>query len=118
MILDPDDVTLYAASSSADSHGWALPGSRPVWEGRGSLQEQPGASDPTAADRGGHGPSSPAVVALANLYLPEEAEPADGMTAAVRGRRWALSQTRFVKDPTGHTLSCWVAVASAQPGGS
>ena len=117
VILAPDEVTLYAPSARGDAHGWALPGNRVAWHGAGSLQEQPGASSSTAADRGGHGPADPAAAALANLYLPQEAEPVEGMTARVRGRVWALSSVRFVSDPTGNHLDCWVASAAPMPGG-
>lgn len=113
--LAPDSVALYPPRG-ADGHGWALPGGTPSWCGQGSLQGLLGASDATAGDRGGHGPHDPAAVSLANLYLPEDARPADGMTARVRGRWWSLTGVRFIPDPRGSgELSCWVASAASDP---
>jgi hypothetical protein len=109
LLLAADEVALYPPGG-ADPHGWALPGAAPSWRGRGSWQPGPGASDPGAADRGGHGPQGPATVALGQLFLPPEAPVADGVVALVGGRRYALSQTRLVRDPRGTgDLDCWAA---------
>jgi hypothetical protein len=113
LLIGRDPVALYPAGG-ADSHGWVLPGARPVWEGIGNLQAGPGRSDPRAADGGGHGPQDPAAIPSAVLYLPPEAPLVDGMTAEIAGRRYAVSQARIVNDPrpTGE-LDCWAATATA-----
>lgn len=114
LLLAADTVELYAKPGAADAHGWAEPGSAPpAWTGAGNLQLAPGTADARSSERGGHGPFDPAATGQGTLFLPPEANPAAGMTALVRGTVWALSQVRKIADPTGGTLDCWAAAASA-----
>lgn len=112
VLLATDPVTLYDAPGS-DGHGWALPGSVPLWQGSGSLQRSPGRSDPHSAAGGGSGPYDPNAGEAATLYLPADCPVADGLAADIAGRRFHLSQSRYVTDPTGSgALDCWVATAT------
>jgi hypothetical protein len=112
LLIARDEIALYPPAGR-DGHGWALPGSVPVWRGRGSLQATPGQSDTQAADGGGHGPHGPARTPGAVLYLPPEAPAGDGMTALIGGKPWALSQCRMVTDPReSGELDCWAATAT------
>jgi hypothetical protein len=110
VLLATEPVELYAAGT-ADERGWVQPGTDPpVWSGTGNLQLSGGVSDPRAEAGGGFGPFNPARVEIGQLYLPAEANPADGMTVECRGHRWGLSQTRLIRDPTGAGgLDCWTA---------
>jgi hypothetical protein len=112
LLLAPDCVQLFAPDA-ADAHGWVLPGADPVWHGPGNLQALAGGSDPQAAAGGGHGPYDPAAAPAAVLYLPGDALVADGDVAEVGGRAWVLSQVRYVADPLGNGIGCWVASAAA-----
>lgn len=112
VLLATDPVDLYPAEDQADAHGWALPGTTPGWTGAGNLQLSPGTSDPRATDRGGHGPFDPAAAQAGSLFLPMDADPAEGMTAVIRGRPFALSNVRLVVDPTGGGIDCWVAAVA------
>lgn len=114
VLLAADAVTLYRPGDR-DGHGWREPGSAVGWSGTGNLQLAPGPSDPGAGAGGGHGPSEPAAALAGQLYLPADAEPAEGMTAEVRGQRYTLSQVRFVTDPAGGGLGCWAAAVTARP---
>lgn len=112
LMLAADVVELFAASSTSDEHGWALPEtSELLWTGLGNLQLGPGASDPRASDLGGHGPFDPAASEAGVLFLPADVTPADGMVAVVRDQMWVLSQVRRVIDPSGvdGALTCWQA---------
>ena len=112
LLLAVDAVTLYPAGP-ADVLGWSTgTGTAPVWSGTGNLQLSAGVSDPRASEGGGFGPFAPARVESGVLYLPDDAQPADGMTADVRGARWVLSQVRLVADPTGGPLTCWAATVT------
>jgi hypothetical protein len=114
VLLAPDAVQLYPADG-ADAYGWALPDEAALaWSGQGSLQLAPGLSDPRAADRGGHGPYDPAAADRGALFLPPEANPAEGCSAVIRGRRYVLSQVRLVPDPTDPAggASCWAATVT------
>lgn len=113
LLLGADAVTLWAPSPGADAHGWAAAPTAQVWAGTGSLQRQPGRSDDLATGGGGHGPYDPNWGAVAVLYLPPDAAPAEGMVAEVGAEHFALSQVREVRDPTGGgALDCWVATAT------
>jgi hypothetical protein len=117
VLLATHQIDLYPAAG-ADSHGWALSGAVPAWRGRGSWQPGAGAADPAAADRGGHGPYSPAAAPGGTVFLPPEARPAEGDTAVIGGQAWALSQVRLITDPRGSDdLTCWVAAATRAPEG-
>jgi len=111
LLLGVDSVTLYAPGA-ADELGWVQPGTVAGWSGTGNLQLGGGASDPHAETGGGYGPHAPARVESGTLFLPADAQPADGMSADVRGVRWVLSQCRQVLDPAGGLLTCWVATAT------
>lgn len=114
VLLATDDVELYPASGAGDSHGWVeQPTEPPSWAGRGALQLGAGTSDPRAAEGGGAGPFAPTVVAAGVLYLPPDAAPADGMVAVIRGASWVLAQVRYVPDPIGGSLDCYVASVSS-----
>jgi|SRR5215831_7687046 len=112
LLLGLDQVTLYAPGA-ADVLGWAQPHpATTVWTGTGNLQLTAGASDPRAETGGGYGPFEPNRAETGTLYLPEDAQPAEGQAADIRGRRWTLSQTRLITDPTGGQLTCWAATAT------
>ena len=116
LLLAADAVELYPAGQ-ADDHGWQEPpeSARPCWRGMGSLQLVGGLSDPRAAQGGGHGPHDPARTEQGSLFLPLGSDPADGMTAIVRGQVWTLSQVRLIADPVagvGGGISCWAASVS------
>jgi len=114
VLLAPDDVTLYPPGTEPDGHGWAQPSTEPFWTGRGSLQLQPGISDPLASGSGGAGPFDPARTDEGALYLPPGVEVRDGCRALVRGRMFVLSNTRLVRDPTGTGMAdCYAAAVSA-----
>jgi hypothetical protein len=109
LLLAIDTVTLYPAGA-ADERGWTQPGTTPAWTGECNLQLGFGLSDPRAESGGGAGMFGPARQEGGELFLPPDAAPVDGMTAEVRGRRWVLSQTRLVPDPTGGgQLDCYTA---------
>lgn len=113
LLLAADAVTL-CLPGELDGHGWREPGRVPHWDGTGNLQLAPGVSDPRAAAGGGHGPHGPARDLTGDLFLPAEAEPAEGMTARVRGRVFVLSQVRFVTDPaSADGIGCWTATATS-----
>jgi hypothetical protein len=117
LLLAVDHVALYPRGE-ADAHGWAEPGTAPRWCGAGNLQLGPGTSDPRAGDGGGRGPHAPAAVPGGTLFLPPDAEPAEGDTALIRSRPWTLSEVRFIADPMGGGLACWAATATgARDGG-
>lgn len=115
VILAGDPVELYAAGP-LDPHGWREPGAEPGWRGPGNLQLSTGLSDPRAAGGGGRGPHGPAAAASGIVYLPPDAEPAEGMTAVIRGEPYVLSQVRFMADPNDPAgfLSCWVATVTGR----
>jgi hypothetical protein len=119
VLLPTDQVELYAPGA-ADEHGWRLPPrGDPDWRwcGPGSLQLAPGPSDPRATEGGGAGPFSPGARQAGALYLPPEAQPAEGMAAVIRGQVWVLSQVRYVKDPNdlGGFLDCWASTVTEAP---
>jgi len=111
VLLAVEPVTLYPPGT-ADERGWTGPGATAAWTGTGNLQLAAGQSDPRAEGGGGTGMFGPARLESGELFLPPDAQPADGMTAEVRGRRWVLTNTRLVIDPVGGDLDCWVAVAT------
>jgi hypothetical protein len=118
LLLGADDVTLFKPDA-ADGHGWALPGTAPAWSGKGNLQLDAGRSDPEAAAGGGRGPYAPGASMTGQLFLPPDAEPAEGMAALVNGQPWALSQVRAIADPVeghGSGIACWVATATGTAG--
>jgi hypothetical protein len=119
VLLATDQVALYPPSAAADGHGWELPpDARPSWSGVGNLQLSPGPSDPRATEGGGAGPFSPGARQAGNLYLPPEAEPAEGSAVVIRGQVWVLSQVRYIKDPElGGYLDCWASTATEAPRG-
>jgi hypothetical protein len=51
------------------------------------------------------------------LFLPADAEPAEGMAARIRGQVWVLSQVRLQADPTDLAgyLTCWAATVTEAP---
>lgn len=115
VILAPDAVELFAPGGM-DPHGWRLPGDlAATWRGRGSLQLAQAASDPRATAGGGHGPHDPRSSAGGTLFLPAEAEPRNGMTALVRGGAFVLSAVRYLPDPIGSGLDCYVAAVTEAP---
>jgi hypothetical protein len=116
VLLAADAVELYQPGA-LDGHGWRDPGddgARPVWRGMGSLQLVAGISDARAAEGGGRGPHQPARTETGNLFLPLGSDPADGMTARVRGQSFVLSQVRLIQDPTvpGGGITCWASAVS------
>jgi hypothetical protein len=115
VLLAADAVELYQPGD-LDGHGWRDPGegARPCWRGMGSLQLIAGLSEARAADGGGRGPYEPARTEAGNLFLPLGSNPADGMTARVRGQSFALGQVRLIQDPTvpGGGISCWAAAVT------
>lgn len=114
LMLAPDPVELYRPGE-LDAHGWReLGGGAPFWRGAGNLQLAPGPSDPRAAAGGGRGPAEPAADERGLLYLPPDAELAEGCGARIRGRLFVLSQVRYVADPigVGGGLDCWMATAT------
>jgi hypothetical protein len=113
VLLGHELVELYPPGE-ADAHGWTEPGDRPAWCGVGNLQLGPGASDPQAADGGGHGPQAPAAAATGTMYLPPDCGAVEGSTARARGQWWALSQLRVVADPADTGLDCLVATATGR----
>lgn len=119
LLLGADHVDLYAPGP-LDGHGWreGEPGRR-LWAGTGNLQLLPGVSDPRAADGGGRGPHDPARTETGNLFLPLDAEPADGMTAVIRGEAYAVSEVRVIADPVagaGGGIACWAATVTVRRG--
>ena len=108
LLLAPDQVDLYPPGT-ADERGWTRPGTTAAWSGQGNLQLAAGQSDPRSEVGGGTGMFGPARLESGALFLPPDAQPADGMTAQVRGHRWVLTNTRLVIDPVGGGLDCWVA---------
>jgi hypothetical protein len=115
VLLAADQVALYPPGTSADAHGWALePEGAPSWSGRGNLQLGAGLSDPRAADRGGHGPFDPSATQAGIVFLPPDAQPAEGGVIVVRGQAFSLSQVRYVRDPRdyGHFMDCWAATVT------
>jgi hypothetical protein len=116
LVLATDLVELIPPAG-VDEHGWRLPGADPVWAGAGNFQPAPGPSDPRATAGGGHGPNDPAAVPTGTLYLPPESGAAEGWSALIRGRMWALSAVRLVVDPTGGALDCLAATATAARNG-
>lgn len=113
MVLLPTDPVILFKPAERDAHGWRQARSGDAyWSGMGALQLSAGPSDPRAADGGGHGPHEPARELTGDLYLPQDAQPRDGMSAVIRGRNWVLSQVRFIHDPSGGLLHCWVAFAT------
>jgi hypothetical protein len=116
LLLAADQVALYPPAAGPDEHGWEQPGTDPYWTGVGNLQEQPGASDPRADGGGGQGPYQPHNAQGSRLFLPPDAQPAEGSAALVRGRWWVLSQVRLVPDPTAPPtggITCWTATATS-----
>ena len=111
LLLAADPVTLYPPGTP-DERGWTAPGTTAAWTGTGNLQLSAGSSDPRAAEGGGTGMFGPARLESGALFLPPDAQPADGMTAEIRGRRWVLTNARLVADPVAAGLDCWVAVAT------
>lgn len=99
LLLAADQVVLYPPGGDADGHGWAEPGAGPYWAGTGNLQLAAGASDPRAAEGGGHGPYAPAAGQAGQLFLPPSVPLAEGSLAVIRGKAWVLSQVRLVADP-------------------
>jgi hypothetical protein len=120
VLLATDQVELYAPAPE-DSHGWELPPRDSQdwrWAGLGNLQLGAGPSDPRATEGGGAGPFSPAARPTGSLFLPPEAQPAEGMAAVIRGQVWVLSQVRYIKDPElGGYLDAWVCTATEAPSG-
>lgn len=123
VLLPTDTVELYPPGTATDEHGWSLPTSGATWTGPGSLQLDPGVSNPRADDRGGRklpgggsGPFGPAVIEHGTLYLPADADAHDGGTAIIRGEGWVLSNVRLVVDPAdGSSASCLTAEVSGWP---
>jgi len=111
LLLAADAVTLYPPGSP-DERGWTGPGTAAAWSGTGNLQLGPGGSDPRASEGGGTGVFGPARLEQGELFLPPDADPEDGMSADVRGRRWVLSNARLVPDPVGAGLDCWQVTAT------
>lgn len=116
LLLAEDTVTLYPPGDR-DAHGWREPGTGPCWSGTGNLQLAPGPSDPLAGPGGGHGPSGPAAGLDGQLFLPEDAAPAEGMTADIADRLFTLSQVRTVPDPFTRAggIGCWAATVTSVP---
>ena len=103
VLLAADQVALFPPGTRADAHGWALePEDPPAWRGRGNLQLGAGLSDPAARERGGHGPFAPSATQAGIVFLPPDAEPAEGGVIVVRGQAFTLSQVRYLRDPRDH----------------
>lgn len=112
VLLANDLVELYAPGQLQDAHGQAEPGATVSWRGQGNLQLNQGTSDPRGSDGGGHGPYGPRSAEAGTLWLPVEAEPAEGCAVLVRGQLYALSQVRLITDPAASGLDCWLASVS------
>lgn len=115
-MLATGTAELYPPSEATDDHGWRLPGAEPYWQGPANLQLQAGISRPQAGPGGGRGPFGPARDDTGVLYLPDDpglAALRDGWVALVRGKRYVLSQARYVADPAGAGLACWAATATS-----
>lgn len=112
-VLLPTDHVVLAAPGGLDGHGWRQGGGEDYWEGEGALQLGAGVSQVQAASGGGRGPHGPAADLRGELYLPAAARPGEGHTARVRGREFTLSQVRWVADPLGGQIGCWVATAGS-----
>jgi hypothetical protein len=115
LLLAPDLVALYEPGDP-DTHGWVTADdlAPSVWEGPGNLQAQAGRSSGTADAAGGHGPWDPNRSEAATLFLPTDAPVRDGLRAVIRGRSYALSQSRLIEDPTDPTagIACWMITAT------
>lgn len=114
LLLAGTQVVIRAPGTTLDEHGWELPPDRlPVWwRGEGNFQPSPGITETAALDGGGNGPYEPLRRRSGELYLPSEARLCDGAVAELDGSQWVLSQVRYLRDPTGGPLGCWVATAT------
>jgi hypothetical protein len=99
VLLPTDFVELYAPGE-LDGHGWRDKSADVVWSGYGNLQLLASSSDPRAASGGGRGAYDPNYADAGDLYLPAEAPAANGQTAVIRGRLFALANVRTIIDPT------------------
>jgi hypothetical protein len=120
LLLGADQVDLYPPGD-LDGHGWQeeTP-TRRIWTGTGNLQLLTGQSDPRASDGGGRGPHDPARIETGNLFLPLGADPADGMTAVIRGQAYAVSEVRVIADPVlgpGAGIACHAMTVTVRRGG-
>ena len=115
ILLPTEELVLVAVGGDQDQHGWTLPPAEPAWTGQGAVQVTVGITSAGADAQGGAGPYSPRTVLSGSAYLPEEAAPVDGMTLRTRRASYVLSDVRWVADPVGGPLSCWVATISASP---
>jgi hypothetical protein len=117
VLLPTDDITLYHGGEP-DEHGWWIGtlvlfreelaktlarvddeiSQAQEWEGRGNLQLIAGISEPNQ-DRGGQGPFAPRALETGTVYLPPDSGAADGQLLVTRGRRFSVSQARFISDP-------------------
>jgi hypothetical protein len=113
VLLTPDAVALYARGELQDEHGWHLPAADepPKWEGRGNLQLNMGDSQPRMDAGGGRGPFGPAFDSVGQLYLPDDAVPEEGQIALIRSRYFVLSNVRYITDPLGGDIGCWLTQA-------
>jgi hypothetical protein len=122
LLLAADRVELYPPGE-LDGHGWREPpgqGARSCWDGTGNLQLATGPSDPRASEGGGQGPNAPRRDEVGNLFLPLGSEPADGMTAVIRGQVFTVSEVRMIADPVagpGGGIACWAATVTEAPRG-
>jgi hypothetical protein len=109
VLLPTDEVTLYVPDD-ADTHGWTLPPEPiPYWVGQASVQLSFGSTNVGAESAGGHGPFAPSTALAGSAYMPREAQPRDGMVLVTSdARQYICSVCRWVPDPTGGQLSCWV----------
>jgi hypothetical protein len=110
VLLAADPVELYPPGKQ-DGHGWTEPADGAYWCGLGNLQLTAGASDPRAADGGGHGPHDPARSESGTLFLPPQVCLTEGSAARIRGELYVLSQVRKITDPIDPQggISCWAA---------
>lgn len=111
VLIKPDTITVLVPSRDLDEHGWAQdPVLTETGTVKGTIQEAPPTSDPTASGSGA-GPAEPMHVRLGTAYLDDPVQPGEVLRS--RDCDWRAERVRFVEDPTGGSvLNCWVVDVS------
>lgn len=95
LLIRPDSVDLYAAGT-ADTHGWVGGKGSLVWSGEGSLDTDPGTSNPTRSDGSTF---QPITRPTGRLHLPETCPVVPGQVVEVRGHEWVVKTVQPVLGP-------------------